>query len=323
MCRLYGFRANEETKVECTLVHAQNALLLQSRADRRGRSHPDGWGIAFYRDGTPLLEHRAAAAFRDVHFSATAERVYSRTVIAHIRMATVGKVSSANTHPFTYDCWTFAHNGTITAFPALRDCLVEETGLRLQAQRRGGTDSEQLFYWLLARMERAGIPPEARAPELAVLERVVAESVVELARRCEEVGAEKPARLNVLLTDGACLVATRWNHDLCWVSRVGVHDCEICGIPHVHHDETTDYRAVVVASEPISREDWREVPDRSVLTIDTAIRTTIRPIAEVLRGARRLWRPPATSRALLGVPVSRASDQTRNRVPDGWVHERT
>ena len=27
MCRLYGFRANEETKVECTLVHAQNALL--------------------------------------------------------------------------------------------------------------------------------------------------------------------------------------------------------------------------------------------------------------------------------------------------------
>jgi predicted glutamine amidotransferase len=284
MCRLYGFRANEETKVECTLVHAQNALLLQSRADRRGRSHPDGWGIAFYRDGTSLREHRAAAAFRDVHFSATAERVYSRTVIAHIRMATVGKVSSANTHPFTYDCWTFAHNGTITAFPALRDRLVEETGPRLQAQCRGSTDSEQVFYWLLARMERAGIPPEARAPDLAVLERVVAESVVELARRCEEAGAEQPARLNVLLTDGACLVATRWKHDLYWVSRVGVHDCEICGIPHVHHDETTDYRAVVVASEPISREDWREVPDRSVLTIDTAIRTTIRPITEVLRG---------------------------------------
>ena len=25
MCRLYGFRANEPTKVECTLVYAQNA----------------------------------------------------------------------------------------------------------------------------------------------------------------------------------------------------------------------------------------------------------------------------------------------------------
>lgn len=284
MCRLYGFRANEETKVECTLVHAQNALLLQSRVDRRGRSHPDGWGIAFYRDGTLLLEHRAAAAFRDVHFSATAERVYSRTVIAHIRMATVGGVSSANTHPFTYACWTFAHNGTVTAFPALADRLAEETGPRLQAHRRGGTDSEQVFYWLLARMERAGIQPEARSPDLAVLERVVAESVVELARRCEEAGAERPARLNLLLTDGVSLVATRWDQDLYWVARVGVHDCEICGIPHVHHDEGTDYRAVVVASEPISREDWREVPDRSVLTVDAAIRTAIRPIAEVLRG---------------------------------------
>jgi len=279
MCRLYGFRANEETKVECTLVHAQNALLLQSRADRLGRSHPDGWGIAFYRDEMPLLERRAAAAFQDVHFSATAERVYSRAVIAHIRMATVGEVSLANTHPFVYACWTFAHNGTVTAFPALGARLAEETGPRLQAHRRGDTDSEQVFFWLLARMERAGIRPEARSPDLAVLERVVAESVVELARRCEEAGAERPARLNLLLTDGICMVATRWNHDLYWVPRTGVHDCEICGIAHVHHEERTDYRAVVVASEPISREDWQEVPDRSVLTVDAATRTAIRPIA--------------------------------------------
>lgn len=35
MCRLYGFLANERTKVECSLVHAQNALLHQSRADIR------------------------------------------------------------------------------------------------------------------------------------------------------------------------------------------------------------------------------------------------------------------------------------------------
>ena len=36
MCRLYGFRANEPTKVECTLVHAQNALIVQSREDLAG-----------------------------------------------------------------------------------------------------------------------------------------------------------------------------------------------------------------------------------------------------------------------------------------------
>ena len=48
MCRLYAFRSTEETKVECTLVHAQNALMAQSRRDRSGLSHAHGWGIVAY-----------------------------------------------------------------------------------------------------------------------------------------------------------------------------------------------------------------------------------------------------------------------------------
>ena len=67
----------------------------------------------------------------------------------------------------------------------------------------------------------------------------------------------------MILTDGSTLVATRWNQSLWWVYRKGVRDCEICGIPHVEHDPSTDYRAVIVASEPISNEDSRKVPDRS------------------------------------------------------------
>ncbi len=55
MCRIYGFRSNEPTKVECTLVHAQNALLAQSRSDHVGKSHPHGWGIGLYENGAPTL----------------------------------------------------------------------------------------------------------------------------------------------------------------------------------------------------------------------------------------------------------------------------
>ena len=50
MCRLYGFRATEPTKIECTLVHAQNALIIQSYRDQSGTSHLNGWGLALYRD---------------------------------------------------------------------------------------------------------------------------------------------------------------------------------------------------------------------------------------------------------------------------------
>jgi len=279
---LYGFRANEPTKVECTLVHAQNALLLQSQSDQRGKSHPHGWGISAYQGERPWCERHALAAYEDAHFSATAERIYAKTVVAHIRMATVGKIVAENTHPFVHGVWTFAHNGTVTAFPALEGAMAEETGPRLQRFRAGTTDSEQLFLWLLARMERAGLSAEAPCNDATVLERVVASSLASMAPRCEQAGAETEARLNVILTDGSTLVATRWNQSLWWVYRQGVRDCEICGIPHVEHDPSTDYRAVIVASEPISNEDWREVPDRSVLSVDPAIGTTIEPISMLM-----------------------------------------
>ncbi len=101
MCRLYSFRANKETKVECSLVHAQNATLLQSRSDSLGRAHPHGWGLAFSHNSHPTVVRRAAAAFEDIHFNETVERIYTNTVVAHVRFATVGQPSLANCHPFS------------------------------------------------------------------------------------------------------------------------------------------------------------------------------------------------------------------------------
>jgi len=279
MCRLYGFRANEETKVECTLVHAQNALMLQSRADVSGHSHTDGWGIAFYHREHPEVERRATPAFEDLYFSETAERIFTQTVVAHVRRATVGIPSLENCHPFRHGVWIFAHNGTIRGFDRLRDALIAETAADLRDCRQGTTDSEHAFYWLLTRMAEAGIAWTRHCSDVSQLEDVLANSVHELAERSARVEPEMPSKLNFLLTDGHVLVASRWNNSLCWLDRQGIHDCEICGIPHVHHDSVTAYRAVVIASEPITHENWREVPDRSVLTVNEQIETRLHPIA--------------------------------------------
>lgn len=278
MCRLYGFRTNELTKVECTLVHAQNALLIQSRSDLRGVSHADGWGIAYYADGSPEIERRGEAAYQDIQFSATAERVYAKTVLAHIRRATVGGASVRNTHPFRLGRWIFAHNGTITAFDKIQKQMEKETESNLQKRRQGSTDSEQAFLWLLSRMVRAGIDLQKPCPDLDLLMQILREGVTRLADWCEEAGAKKMPRLNFLLTDGTVLVGSRWNNTLNWVERQGIHDCEICGIPHVHHDKKEQYHAVVVASEPITHESWREVPEAHVLGIDPNISTRLEPI---------------------------------------------
>lgn len=278
MCRLYGFRATAPTKVECTLVHAQNALLLQSRADSRGKSHPDGWGIGFYHDAVPEVERRASPAYEDLYFSTTAERVYSQTVVAHVRMATVGRPRIANTHPFSYGRWVFAHNGTLSRFARLRGRLEREVDAEFAAHRAGATDSELIFVWMLTRMARAGISPDLPCSDVAELEELVAEAVRHLAAESASSGARQPSKLNFLLTDGKTLIASRWNHTLYWVARHGIRDCEICGIPHVHEEPGHDYRAVVVASEPISHEPWQELPEHSILSVDADVRAEVRSI---------------------------------------------
>jgi glutamine amidotransferase len=276
MCRLYGFRASQPTKVECSLVYAQNALLSQSESDERGLPHPDGWGIASYRDGVPHVQRRASAAFEDLHFGLTAERSYARTVVAHVRQATVGPLAIENTQPFMHGRWVFAHNGTLRAIDSLRPELDAETAPDLLAGRSGGTDSEAVFYWLLTRMREAGIG-ELEPAALPAVSGVLSAGVAELSDRSAAAGETKPTRLNIILTDGSILLATRWRHSLYWVTRHGVRDCEICGIPHVHQDSAVGYEAVAVASEPITQEDWQEVPEASILAVDDRIRATIVP----------------------------------------------
>jgi predicted glutamine amidotransferase len=278
MCRLYGFHANEPTKVECSLVHAQNALLRQSVLDRRGLSHSDGWGISYYENGQLRGERRDTAAHADEHFSTAAERVYARTVVAHVRAATVGVHSLANTHPFVHLGWSFAHNGTVRGFEVLRPTLEHETASDLLAARNGDTDSETAFYWLLTRLRIAGIDINAAGVELELLIAPLADAIRVLDAMCMDADSGKPARLNFILTNGTVMLASRWRNSLHVLLREGIHDCEICGIPHIHHSPGTPYRAVAIASEPITHEHWDEVPDGSIVAVGPEIEPVIRII---------------------------------------------
>lgn len=278
MCRLYGFHANEPTKVECSLVHAQNSLLIQSRGDERGLTHADGWGIAYYGTEGPALEKGAAAAFDCLHFSNSAERVYSNTIVAHVRMATVGTPSVANCHPFQWKEWVFAHNGTVMGVDAMRPQMLDEMGPRQASQILGSTDSELLFHWLIAELRRRNLIDEDQPTEVLALQQVLASLLMEIDERCQRSCPEQAAKLNVVLTNGDVLLAARLRNSLHWVHREGLHDCEICGIPHVAHDTGFAYKAVVVASEPLSHENWQAVPDGSVLAVGSDMSTHMIPM---------------------------------------------
>ena len=256
MCRLYAMHANEPTRVECGLVLSQNALMKQSKSDLTGVMHGHGWGVADYPDGVPKIEKTTWAAFHGEHFSKAAARVYARTAVAHVRRATVGTTSFENTHPFDHGRWIFAHNGTVPNFDEVRFLMLDHIDPLHRAEIHGETDSEHVFRYLMSLFLQH--PEEGLAEALRRgLQQIVAWA--------GEVAPGKPVGLNTVLTDGERLVGSRLNRSLHFIRRDHQFECPVCEKPHVHHDPKQPYRAIEVASEPVTpEEEWCDVPDAVV-----------------------------------------------------------
>lgn len=172
------------------------------------------------------------------------------------------------------------HNGHVPAFEEVRPRLLD----RLSADRRqtidGSTDSEHVFALLLQLCEEA---PEA------ALHEVTREAIHHLQSWCDDVSAEvhtgvsdvpfddldtvddeiinRTLALNLLWTDGILIGGARFNRSLWTLRRTGFYECPICGGDHTDAPESERYRATALASEPITDENWAEVPNGSVFQV--------------------------------------------------------
>ena len=241
----------------------------QSRKDVEGFANAHGWGIAAHTDRMPFVEKQAWAAYHGEHFKKAAARIYSRTSIAHVRRATVGPPAIENTHPFVHGLWVFAHNGTVPNFDQVREPLLKALDPLHRSEIGGSTDSEHVFRHLLTLWERNPQRPLVEALRIG-LENVIA--------WCREIDPKRTIGLNVLWTDGERMVGSRLNRTLWYLERDGIVPCEICGQSHVHHDPKQHYRAVEIASEPITHEGWRQIPNGTVFSVDPDFRLNIRPL---------------------------------------------
>lgn len=207
--------------------------------------HPDGWGVAMH-DGAGWDLHRSTAcAARCDRFAELAERVSARLVIAHIRQKTVGPTSLANTHPFRRGAFVFAHNGTVRP-TALASLVALASPARL-AEVAGDTDSERLFAFVLTRIDAA-----------PTIEAGVTSAVRTLH------GLEDPGTANFLLSCGTRIYAHRLGRSLFAIER----------------GDDRRALAVAVASERLTAEPWRELPERSLVALEAGtLRTIIDPIA--------------------------------------------
>ena len=96
MCRLLGLNAGREpVSASFWLVDAPDSLEVQSHRN------VDGSGIGFFDPaGAPVLDKQPEPAFTDAEFLREARQARSVTFAAHVRYATAGRRTLANTHPF-------------------------------------------------------------------------------------------------------------------------------------------------------------------------------------------------------------------------------
>jgi predicted glutamine amidotransferase len=123
---------------------------------RPGRRPPDGWGLGYYPGGgasaAVLKEPTPPYGSIRSELVKAWEHLESSLFVLHIRVATWGPVSDANTQPFSRSWggrdWLIAHAGS------LRERLEMRAGARFEAV--GSTDTEQLFCELLERIADQG-----------------------------------------------------------------------------------------------------------------------------------------------------------------------
>jgi gamma-glutamyl hercynylcysteine S-oxide hydrolase len=225
------------------LFTAPHSLARQAehpRLQTSGTTNPDGWGVAWYPadDAAPERYRTVTPIWEDAEFAVRAASITSGAFVAAARLASPGAtlVDTGNA-PFVADQWSFSLNGIVDGFPrGISEKLCALVHPERLATIVGDADTEVLFALVLQEIH-TGTPPGT------ALERVIG-----------EVMAITTGRLNLLLTDGKQLFATRYGNSLHQLGSL-------------------------VASEPLDEQPgWREVPDRSLVTI-TPTASSVRPLA--------------------------------------------
>ena len=211
MCRLFGIRSIMSSRVHSSLLECDNALMRQSG------EHPDGWGVAYYLQGAPHLIKSVSAAVEDNLFRQVGGVVASHTVLAHLRKATLGQLSIVNTHPFQYGRWVFAHNGNIRDFGRYRQRLLDAIPEEYRRYILGESDSEVIFYTILATLGRMvdTSAAEIRVDDLATACREAVQAITRITGPFNPVdGPPEETYLTFIITNGHTMLAHQGGKEL-------------------------------------------------------------------------------------------------------------
>lgn len=273
MCRFTVYKG-QSMLLGDILIKPSNSLLRQARdaAYHPGVVDPshhrnilvngDGFGLGWYVDecarGACVIKF-ITPAWANSNLRNIGDYVQSSLIIGHVRAATSGHdhlleqdVSAEKCHPFKYGRWTFVHNGSIPDFKKIKRSMVMLMREDCFNDITGSTDSEFIFALFLSLLP-SGRDAQVTIEEFIGTINLLISTILEL---CDSVCAFNPCSLNMCITDGINIIATRFrNSEECPPSLYFLYGKNFkCINGEFKGDEICERSEVVISSAPLSRD---------------------------------------------------------------------
>lgn len=282
MCRLMAYKGTPII-IDKLLYQPKNSLVNQS-INAKEIEEPlngDGFGVGWYvpeLNYEPITFVSTNPAWSNRNLRNLAPKIKTDCLIAHVRAASVGDVSESNCHPFNYKNLLMAHNGGVENFSLIKRAIREPLTDELYNWIKGQTDSEHIFALMLNNLFKyhQSVSPEA-------VEDAFEKTFTTINQLMKEHGITEPAYLNMVVTNGLFIVATRYCSDT-KEEPLTLYHSE--GSRYVVEDGNTrleaaqdDDNAVLVVSEKLTDDkDWTMIPPNHFVMVEQSLNVRIRPI---------------------------------------------
>jgi glutamine amidotransferase len=289
MCRVLAY-LGEPISLEHVLFETDSSLVRQSYSPRMMATFLNlaGFGMVAWdprsvRADDPFTYRATTLPAFDRNLRGLAAKIAPTCLVAHVRGVTYSgneRIAEANLHPFRFRGAgvALAHNGHLREFARMRYDLVRHIGPELARRIEGTTDTEWIYALVLSQLaDPYGVPDrrelgDATASALRLLRKVRAQH-----------GIDTSSPVNLFLTTGQALVATRFSFDYGWYPDDDVLlETDLpyvslwytVGGEYVQRDGESAMtasdapRSLLIASEPLTVDisTWLEVPEYSMIT---------------------------------------------------------
>jgi glutamine amidotransferase len=282
MCRVLAY-LGQPVPLDDLLYNADGSLVTQAYAPKMLRMvNLAGFGMAAWdpasrQPSEPYLYRTVDVPVFDPNLRQLAGKLQPSCLIAHVRGVShkgTAVVGPHNLHPFRFPGFrlALAHNGDLARFDDMKWDLLEFIDPAIARLIRGTTDSEWIYALVLSQQRDDGLADAVRRT-LAILRRVR-----------ERRGIATSSSVNLFLSDGEELVATRFTFDFgCYGDKIHEANFEFISLWYTlgrgwgHHGgewkmtgAPSDALSAIVASEPLTTDPstWIEVPEYSLLWVD-------------------------------------------------------